>query len=306
VTPNNGQGSEGASLESDVYPRVGLALSGGVAKVVAHIGILQALSEASIPIHAIAATSGGAIIGAFYAAGKTPQEMQALAREISWKKLTRVTIPRLGLLSNERMETFVTERLGDPTFRDLAIPLAVVAADLTTGKKAVFTEGRIGPPIRASCSIPQVFTPVSINGNLVVDGGLVEYLPIQTLADMGCDIRIGVNLGAVHNWHAKDPKNFFEVALRVIGFVSQRNALISEQMADYVIRPDLSAFGPYELDRAEELIRIGYEAGTQAVPAILALIQEKAAERIDDHDWNRMVRWFRNHSPIQLFGKKEA
>jgi len=306
VTSSDGQDHRSPLLAGDDYPRVGLALSGGVAKVVAHIGILHALTEASIPIHAIAATSGGAIVGAFFAAGKTPQEMQRLAREISWKKLTRVTIPRLGLLSNERMEKFVTDRLGDPTFEDLKIPLAVVGADLTTGKKIVFTTGRIGPPIRASCSIPQVFTPVSIRGNLVVDGGLVEYLPIQTLAEMGCDVLIGVNLGAVHNWHAKDPRNFFEVALRVIGFVSQRNAAISEHYADHVIRPDLSAFGPYDLDRAEELVRIGYETGKQAVPAILAIIQEKVADRIDDHDWGRMVRWFRNHSPLQLFGKKET
>jgi NTE family protein len=294
-------------LSGDVYPRVGLALSGGIAKVVAHIGILRALREASIPIHALAATSGGSIIGAFYAAGYSIEEMEDLAREISWKKLTRVTIPKLGLLSNEKLERFVTDRLGDRRFEELEIPLAVVGSDLTTGQKAVFRSGEIGPPIRASCSIPQLFSPVAINGNLIADGGLVEYLPVQTLDEFGCDLRIGVNLGGVRNWHLKDPKNFVEVALRVVGFVSQRNARVSEEHADYVIRPNLSDFGPYDLHRSEELIRVGYEYGRRAAPTVAALIQEKARQRpTEGRDWGRIVRWFRKNSPLQAFGRKTS
>jgi NTE family protein len=289
------------------HPRVGLALSGGVAKVVAHVGILRALEEAHVPIHAVAATSGGSIIGAFYCAGFSAQEMTEIAREISWKKLTRVTLPRLGLLSNEKLEKFVTERIRAKRFEDLQIPLAVVTANLSTGRKAVFTRGELGLPIRASCSIPQLFAPVTIEGNLVADGGLVEYLPIQTLEEIGCDVKIGVNLGGVHNWHMKNPRNFLEVALRVIGFVSQRNARISEEFADFVIRPNLSDFGPYDLDRADELIEVGYEYGRRAAPAILAIIAERSGKRIEDKtDWSRIVRWFRDHSPLLPFGKKEV
>ena len=298
---------EEATLIGDEYPRVGVALSGGVAKVVAHVGILRALREASIPIHAITATSGGSIIGAFYAAGYSIEEMEEIAGEISWKKLTRVTIPKLGLLSNERLERFVTDRLGNIRFEDLKLPLAVVAADLTTGQKAVFRSGEIGPPIRASCSIPQLFSPVSIGGNLIADGGLVEYLPVQTLDELGCDLKIGVNLGGVRNWHLKDPKNFVEVALRVVGFVSQRNARVSEEHADYVIRPNLSEFGPYDLDRAEELIRVGYEYGKRACPTLAALVQEKARQRpTEGREWSRVVRWFRDHSPLHSFGRKTS
>jgi NTE family protein len=288
-------------LSGDTYPRVGLALSGGFAKVIAHIGILRALTEARIPIHAIAATSGGSIIGAFFAAGWTPDQMEPIARDISWRKLTRVTLPRLGLLSNEKLERFVTERLGHPRFEDLKIPLAVIGADLTTGKKAVFTSGPIGPPIRASCSIPQLFTPVEINGSLVADGGLAEYLPIQSLDVLGCDVKIGVNLGGIRNWHMRDPRNFVEVGLRVIGFVSQRNARISEELADYVIRPNLADFGPYDLDRSEELIRIGYEAGRRAIPEIQQIIRERSAPRPEE---GRIVRWLRDHSPFQTLIKR--
>jgi NTE family protein len=287
-------------------PRVGIALSGGVAKVVAHVGILRALNEASIPIHAISATSGGAIIGAFYAAGYSVDHMEEIAREISWKRLRRVTLPRLGLFSNEPLERFLVERLGNKRFEELEIPLAVVTANLTTGQKEVFTRGEIAPVIRASCSIPQLFAPVVINGCLIADGGLVEYLPVQTLAELGCDIKVGVNLGGVRNWHAQNPKNFLEVALRVIGFVSQRNARISEEAADYVIRPNLSHFGPFDLERADELIRVGYQHGLDAVPRLRALIEERSGGHPEERrDWSRLMRWFRDHTPLGPLGRKQ-
>jgi NTE family protein len=290
-------------LSADAYPKVGLALSGGFAKVIAHIGILRALTEARIPVHAISATSGGSIIGAFFAAGWSPDQMEEIARDISWRRLTRVTLPRLGLLSNEKLEKFVTERLGHPRFEDLKIPFAVVGADLTTGKKAVYTSGDIGPPIRASCSIPQLFTPVEIDGNLVADGGLAEYLPVQTLDRFGCDIKIGVNLGGIRNWHMKDPRNFVEVGLRVIGFVSQRNARISEEAADCVIRPNLADFGPYDLDRSDELIRIGYEYGRRAVPEIQQILRDRSTRRPEE---GRVVRWLREHSPFPTLMKRSS
>lgn len=284
-------------------PRVGIALSGGIAKVLAHVGVLRALEEGGVPIHAVAATSGGSIVGAFFAAGWTSDRLTEVAQGISWKRLTRVTLPRLGLLSNERMESFVTDRLGDIRFEDLRIPFAVVAANLTTGKKAVFRSGRIGPPIRASCSIPQLFSPVVIDGEVLADGGLVEYLPVETLDELGCDVRIAINLGGIRNWRGNDPKNLFEVALRVVSFVSQRNALISEKQADVVIRPDLTEFGPYDLHRSTEMIRVGYEAGRAAIPEILARIRERTGPGAES-DWARMVRWFRERSPLQAFGKK--
>lgn len=283
-------------------PRVGLALSGGVAKVVAHVGILRALREAGIPVDAIAASSGGSIIGAFYAAGIPLEKMEELAKELNWKKLTRVRFPRLGLLSNEKIQEFVESKLGDLTFADLEIPFAVVAADLTTGRKAIFTEGSIGRPIRASCSIPQLFSPVEIDGHLLADGGLVEYLPVETLRDaLGCDFLIGVNLGGVRNWHMKDPRNLLEVALRVVGVVSQRNARGSEAAANVVIRPDLSGFGPYDLHRADEMIQVGYEAGKRAVPEIKRQLELAEARHVNEErsDWTRVVRWLKSYSPLK-------
>jgi NTE family protein len=286
-------------------PRVGIALSGGIAKVLAHVGILKALDEAGIRVDAVAATSGGSIIGAFYAAGWTADEMAKAAETLSWKRLTRVTIPRMGLLSNEKMETFVRDHLGDISFSDLRVPLAVVAANLSNGQKAVFREGKIAVPIRGSCSVPQLFSPVVIDGDLIVDGGLVEYLPVETLVEeFHCDVNLGVNLGGVRNWHVKDPRNLFEVALRIVGFVSQRNAIASEAMADLVLRPDLSGFGPYDLDRSDEMIQVGYDCAKRALPEIRDLIERRAASAGEANEWKRIARWFREFSPMQALGRK--
>lgn len=275
---------------------VGLALSGGIAKAIAHIGVLRALVEARVPVHAVSATSGGAIVGSFFAAGHTIPEMEEIARSISWKRLATVTIPKLGLLSNAGVEHLLDTQLAVRRFEELRIPLAVVGANLSTGRKAVFTSGKIAPAVRASCSIPQLFTPVEIDGDLISDGALVEYLPIETLADLGCELKFGVNLGSIRDWHEKTPGNIFEIALRTTGFVSQRNAAESEKFADYVIRPDLSAFGPYELHRADELLAAGHEAGTCAAPRLLDLIGERQAASEKGVDWSRIVRWFRRRS----------
>lgn len=297
----NGADNAETVVTSDAPPRLGLALSGGIAKVVAHVGILRAFEEAGLRIDAIAGSSGGALIGAFYAAGIPVQEIETIATGISWRKLTRVGIPRMGLLSNEKMERFLIERLGDVRFEDLKIPFAVVGADLSTGRKAVFTRGPIAPVIRGSCSIPQLFPPVPIDGHLIADGGLVEYLPVQTLAELDCDVRVGVNLGGVRNWHLRDPRNLLEVALRVIGFVSQQNARESELLADHVVRPDLAEFGPYDLERARELIRAGYEYGRRSAPIVRAILEERRLARAEEGDWSRMVRWLKDHSPIAPF-----
>jgi NTE family protein len=285
-------------MSAQGQPVVGIALSGGIAKVIAHIGVLRALTEAHVPIHAVSATSGGAVIGAFFAAGHTAQEMEQIARSMSWKKLATVTIPKLGLLSNAGVEHLLNERLAVKRFEDLPLPFAVVGANLSTGRKAVFTRGEIAPAVRASTSIPQLFTPVVVDGDLITDGALAEYLPVETLVEFDCDLKIGVNLGSIRDWHEKTPSNIFEIALRTTGFVSQRNAAISEKAADFVIRPDLTGFGPYELHRADELLAAGYEAGTRAAPLLLGLIAEREAAPTEGRDWSRLVRWLRRHSPL--------
>ncbi|HVO76899.1 MAG TPA: patatin-like phospholipase family protein [Candidatus Bathyarchaeia archaeon] len=250
---------------------VGLALSGGTAKSVAHIGVLKALVENGITIDYLAGTSGGSIVAAFYAAGKSVPEIEALAEGIGWRNLAGITIPRLGFLSSEKIREFIEGAIGNVTFKDLRLPLAVVASDITAGEKVVFTEGRVAVACQASSSIPDLYTPVEINGHILVDGGFSEYVPVDALVSFGDMFAIGVNLGFEPGSKRK-PRNLVEVILRVSNFIAQQNAAVSELRADFMIRPDLSEFGPLELRKASDIIHRGYAETLKIIPELKAAI----------------------------------
>jgi NTE family protein len=261
--------------------KIGLALSGGVAKSVAHIGVLRALVEQKIEIDYLAGTSGGAMVAAFFAAGKSVAELEALGSGMHWKDLAGITVPRLGFLSGEKVRRFIADEIGDVEFRDLRIPVAVVASDLTAGARRVFTSGKVALACQASSAVPEFYAPVEIDGHLFIDGGLSEYVPVEALASLGDMYRIGVNLG-FERGTKKKPRNLIEVTFEVTNYISQQNAAISERHADFMIRPDLGAFGPLDLDRASDIIRAGYLGTMHVIPelraALLALGAGAAAE----------------------------
>src|SRR5512140_933022 len=142
--------------------RVGLALSGGTAKTIAHIGVLEALEDAGIEVSCMAGTSGGAVVGSLYAAGFSIPELKALARSVKWKNLARLSFPRLGLLSNDTINRFLSDLLGQRTFDQLKIPMAVVATNLLTGERAIFNKGSVALAAQVSSTIPHLFSPVEI------------------------------------------------------------------------------------------------------------------------------------------------
>ncbi len=257
-------------------PEIGLALSGGVAKSAAHIGVLRALVEQKIKIDYLAGTSGGAIVASFFAAGKSVAELEALGTGMHWKDLAGITVPRLGFLSGEKVRKFVADEIGDVEFRDLKIPLAIVASDLTAGTRRVFTTGKVALACQASSAVPEFYTPVEIGGHLFIDGGLSEYVPIEALASLGDMFRIGVNLGFERGSKRK-PRNLIEVTFEVTNYISQQNAAISERHADFMIKPDLSAFTPFDLVRAAEMIRTGYLETMRIIPELNAALLARGA-----------------------------
>ena len=257
----------------DEGPRIGLALSGGTAKSVAHVGVLAALEEAGIPISYLTATSGGAIVGAMYASGLSVERLREMAVNLRWKDLARLTFPRLGLLTNSGIERFVTDVLGDATFDDMKLPFAVVATDLLTGQKVVFREGRVARAAMISSTIPNVFAPVEEDGTLYVDGGLTEYLPVETMLEtFRPDLVVAVNLGHREGPSAR-PRHLLHVAMAVTGIAAMQNARISETKADIVIRPPAARFPSFDLMASQELIEIGYREARARVPDIRAAIE---------------------------------
>ena len=261
--------------------KIGLALSGGVAKSAAHIGVLRALVEQKIEIDYLAGTSGGAIIASLFAAGKSVAELEALGSGMHWKDLAGITVPRLGFLSGEKVRKFVADEIGDIEFRDLRIPVAIVASDLTAGTRKVFTTGKVALACQASSAVPEFYTPVEIGGHLLIDGGISEYVPVEALASLGDMYRIGVNLG-YESRSKKKPRNLIEVTFEVTNYISQQNAAISERHADFMIRPDLGAFTPFDLVRASEIIRAGYLETMRIIPELKAALLGLGANAAED------------------------
>lgn len=256
---------------------IGLALSGGTAKSVAHVGVLRALIENGITADYLAGTSGGSLIAALYAAGKSIDDLETLAHGIRWGRIAKLTLPKLGLLSGDRLRRFIVEEIGDVEFSDLSIPLAVVAADLTAGKTRVFTEGKVAIACQASSSIPSFYAPVELDGDILVDGGIAEYVPVSALVSLGDMFAIGVNLG--FEPASKKPRNLIEIVSRVTNFMEQQNAILSERAADFMIRPDLSEFNPLDLRHPSDIMTKAYRETIDVVPGLLAAIGAARARR---------------------------
>lgn len=162
-------------------PTIGLALSGGSVRGLCYIGFLKVLEDEKIPIDYIAGTSIGAVIGAFYCAGMHPKEMEDIVAKINWESFMDFTCEYTGLLDGNKIEKFLRKNLKVKNFEDLYIHFATTAVDVDTGEGIIFDKGDIAEAVRASISIPGVFTPVKIGNHLLVDGGVLDPIPIDVL-----------------------------------------------------------------------------------------------------------------------------
>ncbi|MFO8062635.1 MAG: patatin-like phospholipase family protein [bacterium] len=177
--------------------KLGLALGGGAAKGLAHIGILKVLEENDIRIDFVSGTSMGAIIGAMYASGMSASEIESVATGLDKKEaasLFRITLDGAGFINGERITGLLEDVIHKKKFTEMEIPFACVACDIVTGREIVFTEGNIINSLRASMSIPGIFSPVKNEGNVLVDGGLVNPVPADTVRDLGADRVLAVNV----------------------------------------------------------------------------------------------------------------
>lgn len=243
---------------------LGVALSGGTAKSVTHVGVLKALAEAGIPISCIAGTSGGSMVAAMYASGMPMSTMEGVAMRMSWRKLISIKVTRLGFISSEPIESFMREAIGDVTFEDFKIPAAVIATDLVTGERIVFRSGPVARAVRASCSIPQVYLPVEIGGRHYVDGGLAEYLPVDALEELGAQFLVASHLGPVDLAYRR-PRHILQLVLQITSLMARKNYVISEKKADVIIHPNLDGFSSFDFDNAEEMVETGYEAAARMI-----------------------------------------
>lgn len=255
-------------------PRVGLALSGGAARGIAHVGVLRALTENQIPIDAIAGASAGALVGGSFAAGLSIDELEEMARGFRWRHTARLSFSRLGLQSNKRMEDYLRRRLPVTRFEDLKIPFAAMVTDLRKGALVVFRDkGDLPFAIRASTCIPAVYTPIEDSeGRLLIDGGIVANLPISHTRDLGADVVIGVDVNSDGIRFFRKPRTALGVLAYVFVAVERIVSNQERQGADVLIAPKIGHIRWDQTRRSSELVKLGYEAGLAAIAEIRAVI----------------------------------
>lgn len=247
--------------------RLGLALGGGGARGLAHIGALQVLEEADIKIHAIAGTSVGSLIGVGVAARRSLMEITSFSRRISWFHLARPAWPKRGFISFEPMERLIITWLGDIRFSDLKIPFVCVATDALTGAETVFAEGRVAPRIRASSTVPPFVQPVEIEGRLYVDGGIVNNLPIKPVRRFGVDVVCAINLFGPPSFL---PKGHYAYSHVILGHALVK-AGDDPKTADILVEPDLTGYSMIRF-RRDELIALGRAAMEEKLPELQKLL----------------------------------
>jgi NTE family protein len=258
-------------------PAIGLALGGGFARGMAHIGVLNVLEQENIPVSYVAGTSVGALIGAAYCSGLSPSELEEFAARARFKHFAQWTLSRLGFASNRRMIGFLGGILKVKTFEELRVPLGIAATDFCSGEGVVFRSGSLLDPVRASCAYPGMFLPVEVDGRLFVDGMLAYPVPTIPVRKMGAERVIAVHLKGTWTNGGSGPRHVFDVIGQCFAIAQDMNYGVWKQAADLVIEPDVSGYKYDDFQHSANLVRAGEIAARSALPQIRAWL--KTAER---------------------------
>jgi NTE family protein len=247
--------------------KLGLALGGGGARGLAHIGVLKVLEEEGLAADFVAGTSIGSLIGALYCCGYTWEQLHELARSTDWSDLVTFTVPRLGLVNARKLERLVARLTGGRTIEQLPVPFRAVTVDITAGEVVVLAEGPVSKAVRASASIPGIFEPTRWEGRLLVDGGLLDNVPTGVARDMGADVVLAVNLSG-ERVQSRPPENILDVLLYSLEILIHGQGQRGTAAADVPVVPDLAGFSYRNLGRLAEMIERGEVAMRAALPAL--------------------------------------
>jgi len=249
-------------------PKIGLALSGGATLGAAHIGVLQVLEREGIRPDFVAGTSAGALIGALYCAGFALDELAQLMTTLKWPTLIKLAITKpQALFDIQPMDDVIKQNIGDINFEELKIPFAAIACDLRTGKRVVMDRGPLAIAIRASASIPGLFLPVEHNDRMLVDGGLVDNLPVEQVRAMGAGFVIASDVSN-RGETAEKPGNIFEIILTMFNIMQDRGALPDREDCDCYIRPMVTQYPCWGFSETEKILEEGKKAAELALPKL--------------------------------------
>jgi NTE family protein len=265
----------GEQSEPRERPRVGLALAGGFARGIAHIGVLRVLREAGIPVDCVAGTSVGALIAVGYCAGASLEEMGKVGASTSFTDFGRWTPSWLGLATNQRMERYLARFTQVKTFEELRTPLAIATTDINAGVSVYYSHGPIVPPLRASCAYPGLFVPIQVEGRTLVDGFLTAPVPVEGALLLGADAVIAVYL---ESSNVGEPRTFTDILSRSFNIIQRHGDLAWRTQADIIIEPDVKSFVWDDFSKTPEMIAAGEVAALAALPQIRAVLRGEKRE----------------------------
>jgi len=263
-----------APVKPETPRKVALMLGGGGARGFAHVGVIRELETEKVPIDLIVGVSVGSLIGALYADNPDSFQLEWKAFQITQKDIFDYRIINFldSLAGGEALQTYVDKNLKSRYLEDLKVPLAVVAADLKTGRRYVFLKGSIRTAVRASTSIPGVFPPVPFQDMLLVDGGVLGNLTPQVARDLGATVVIGVNLAKSRDPGAAPPATALNVVLESLEIMGEEMARLNKDQFDVLIEPQVGSVGITDFTKKRELIEAGRQAAKLAMPRIKQLL----------------------------------
>ena len=251
-------------------PKVGIALCSGAIRGMAHIGVLEVFEEAGIPVDMIAGTSAGSLVGGLYALGLELKYLKQLATNIRWEHISDLTVPRRGLIAGKKFLDFLKFLTQNKTFEDLEIPFKAVATDIERGERIVLESGSVAEAIRASTSIPGIYVPFEKDGRLLVDGAIVDRIPISLVKEMEADIIIGVDVG--FNIGYSKLNNIFEILIQTTDIMVREVSRERWIDADILIKPEVGQYPGMDMSNADKIIQAGREAAEKEIDNIKKLI----------------------------------
>lgn len=242
---------------ADNNGKIGLALGGGAILGAAHIGVLKAIDEFNIQINFLSGTSAGALVASLFSFGKNWEEIKTIAEDMNWFDVSELSLSKYALLSNEKIGSIIKKNIGKVKIEEAEIPLSVIATNISNGKKVVLKKGDLAEAVQASTCIPGIFSPVEHNDELLIDGGIVENVPLKTLKDMGAETVIGVDLNAGNA--IKKPENLLEILLNTFNFMMMNVTRLQEMDDSILIKPELHKFNLIDEEQVPDLIESGYK-----------------------------------------------
>jgi NTE family protein len=270
-----------AAPQPPLKPRIALVLGGGAARGFAHVGVIRALEQEKIPIDLVVGTSVGSLIGAIYAADLDSFDLEWTAFKLQEDDLldygVLTAVRGMGLARGDKLEEFVKSRVKVANIEDLKIPFAAVATDLNWGTKVVLDRGSVSRAVRASSAIPGVFQPVQHMGKILVDGGVVDNIPISVARAKGADIVVAVDISEnVGNTHIT---NLVDVMVQATNIMFALNVAHSKKDADVLIAPAVGDVGMLDFTQKKRCMQAGIEAARAAAPAIRRSVDAWVAKR---------------------------